>query len=230
MPGMKRRKTREKAPPAPEHAVDRAGSMKRRAFLERGIARLSEAGVREADSRMARVAKRWIRPPFALPELDFLLACTRCSACIESCPHGVVFALPKRLGPTFAGTPALDLLNHACRLCDDWPCVTACEPGALRTNAEVNGNGFPKLGVASIDVDRCLPYQGPECGACEASCPVPGALHFENERPNIDAGICVGCGACREACIVEPKAVLLRPPDDREAPRLCADAATCDPV
>lgn len=186
--------------------------MKRRAFLERGIARLSEAGVRELDSRVADIARRWIRPPFALPELDFLLACTRCSACIEACPYGIVFQLPKTLGPTFAGTPALDLLNHGCRLCEDWPCVSACEPGALATGADagIGSAGLPRLSAASIDVDRCLPYLGPECRACESSCPVPGALRFDNERPHIDGDTCVGCGACREACIVEPKAVLLR--------------------
>jgi ferredoxin-type protein NapG len=187
--------------------------MKRRTFLNHGVAKVSAAGVREADACVARMASRWIRPPFAIVEIDFLLACTRCGACTEACPHGVVFALPNRLGPAFAGTPALDLLNRGCHLCDAWPCVAACEPDALRHHPGLADGGeqiLPKLAVARIDADRCLPYRGPECGACEGSCPVPGALRLNGERPVIDEDVCIGCGLCREVCIVEPKAVMLR--------------------
>ena len=69
-------------------------------------------------------------PPFAVDELDFLLACTRCDKCIEACPHDVLFKLPARTGLQAAGTPAMDLLNRGCHLCRDWPCVAACEPDA----------------------------------------------------------------------------------------------------
>jgi len=62
--------------------------------------------------------------------------------------------------------------------------------------------------VASIDERSCLPYLGPECGACADSCPVAGALQWpDGRKPVIDQDLCAGCALCREACIVDPKAV-----------------------
>lgn len=185
--------------------------MDRRDFFKRGFGKATEAAVKVADKRVSERAKRWIRPPYAIPELDFLLACTRCNACIEACPHDVIFSLAARLGADVASTPALDLLKKGCHLCEDWPCVNACEPKALVIN-EPNENGaisLPKLAMAEINTSVCLPYSGPECGACETACPVKGALVFEHERPTVDPEVCVGCSLCREACIVEGKAITI---------------------
>ena len=193
--------------------------MDRRAFFRRGLTRASQAAVDGAEALARRNAAHWIRPPYALDELEFLLSCTRCSACIEACPHGVVFALPARRGAKVVGTPALDLLNHGCRMCEDWPCVTACESGSLRLPKpethpadpeQCDPIEAPRLAVATIDTAACLPWSGPECGACRGSCPVLGALTWEREKPRIDPEQCTGCGLCREACIVEPKAVTIR--------------------
>lgn len=182
--------------------------MQRREFFRRGLGKVGEVSVRAADARVTRRASRWVRPPYALAELEFLLACTRCGACTEACPHHVVFALSVSLGADVAGTPALDLLRRGCHLCDDWPCVAACEPGALtRERAGPEGVGLPVLARVSIDTGSCLPYLGPECGACKGSCPVPGALAWEMEHPVIVDGLCTGCALCREACILEPKAI-----------------------
>jgi ferredoxin-type protein NapG len=186
--------------------------MDRRTFFRRGLKEAAEVAVKHADAQVSKRAGHWIRPPFALAELEFLLACTRCGECAVACPHGVVFLLPARLGAQVLGTPALDLLTKGCLLCEDWPCVAACEPGALRLP---EGNDDeprppPRMAVVSIDTQSCLPYSGPECGVCAASCPVPEALLWEGERPRIDPGVCTGCALCREACIVEPKAVHIR--------------------
>jgi len=181
----------------------------RRGFFRQVAHKAGKTVVEQADSQVARRAAHWIRPPYALDELEFLLACTRCNACVEACPHQTIFPLPARLGVQFAGTPALDLINKSCHLCEEWPCVSACEPGAL-VLPEVDGEApvpMPVLARAQIDTERCLPWQGPECGACASSCPRPGALRWENWRPVIDAELCVGCGQCREACVVEPRAV-----------------------
>jgi len=181
----------------------------RRAFFRQVAHKTGETLVQEVDRQVARRAAHWIRPPYALDELEFLLACTRCNACIEACPHQTIFPLAARLGVKFAGTPALDLVNKSCHLCEDWPCVSVCEPGALRL-PELEEDELPpapKLARAEIDTERCLPWQGPECGACAASCPQPGALNWDRCRPVIDAAQCIGCGLCREACIVEPRAI-----------------------
>lgn len=182
--------------------------MDRREFFRRSAGKLADKAVQEVEARAVQRASHWLRPPYAKPELDFLLSCTRCSACIEACPHHTIFPLASRLGADVVGTPALDLLNRACHLCDDWPCVTSCEPKALQLpeTADDEVLPLPQLAQAKIDTEHCLPYLGPECGACAGSCPLPDALHWDCERPVITAS-CVGCGLCREVCILEPKAI-----------------------
>ena len=184
--------------------------MDRRDFFRTGVRKTAEIAYRVASESAARRAQRWLRPPFAVEELDFLLACTRCDKCIEACPHDVLFELPARTGLQAAGTPAMDLLNRGCHLCRDWPCVAACEADALKLpEQEEEGRPPPaKLAHVRIDPETCLPYSGPECGACAHSCPVPGALEWEGGlRPVINDDRCTGCALCREACIMEPKAV-----------------------
>lgn len=182
--------------------------MDRRDFFRRSLGKATEVAVKEVDKRVAAKAKKWIRPPFALPELEFLLACTRCNACIDACPHNVIFPLAARLGGDVANTPALDLLTKGCHLCADWPCVNACETNALVIpESDKIEKIIKKLAVAEINTATCLPYTGPECGACESACPVSGALVFESEKPIIKTEFCVGCALCREACIVDDKAI-----------------------
>ncbi len=184
--------------------------MQRRDFLRLGAKKAAEVAGQMASQRLAWQAESWLRPPFAQTELEFLLACTRCDSCVEACDFDVLFKLPANLGPSVAGTPAMDLLNRGCHLCEDWPCVRACEPEALTLPHRDNGAPPPaaKLAGARINPDTCLPYAGPECGACAHSCPVPGALEWEGGvRPVINEEHCTGCALCREACIVDPKAV-----------------------
>ena len=185
-------------------------AMKRRDFFKFGVGKAVETATHLAAGKIAWRADNWIRPPFALSEAEFLFVCTRCDKCIEACPHGVLFKLPERLGRLVAGTPAMDLLNRGCRMCGDWPCVGACDPEALKLPDQEGETPPPvaKLAVARINQDACLPYLGPECGACAEACPVPGALEWEDGvRPVIEPGTCTGCALCREACIVEPEAI-----------------------
>ncbi len=201
-----------------DHPLDR------REFFRHGLKKAAVIAVDAAEASVEARARQWVRPPFALPELDFLISCSRCGDCAQVCPTGVIFSLSARYGATAAGTPAMDLANKACLMCNDWPCVTACEPRALRLplvpvvteegeeeSTEASGIPPPRLARARIDTSSCLPYLGPECGACNNSCPVPGALLWDGPKPRIDPEICTGCGACRVACITEPKSVLISP-------------------
>jgi ferredoxin-type protein NapG len=199
--------------------------MDRRQFFRKGFRNAAKVAISAADQHAAQKASNWLRPPFAIGELDFLLKCTRCDACIEACPHQVIFPLPEARGVTVAGTPALDLLNKGCHLCSDWPCVNACDTGALQLLFNVDDERSEPLGEpqprvlepgdrlsnVSVDTTLCLPYLGPECGACRDSCPV-SALNWEGNKPVIDQNTCVGCGLCREACITEPKSIAIRSP------------------
>ena len=194
--------------------------MDRREFFKNAFRKTTEKVVEYAENKVEQQAQRWIRPPYALNEFDFLIHCTRCTDCIEACPHQVIFPLSKRVGIKAANTPALDLLNKACHLCEDWPCVNACKKDALVFPKvdEETGEGdsetddddktlpLPQLAIARINTQACFPYSGPECGACNI-CPVPGALVWDQQRPSINDEKCVGCGLCREVCIVQPSAV-----------------------
>ena len=176
--------------------------MDRREFLRNSFGKASQAVVKQVDARISERAKHWIRPPYAISEIEFLLACTRCNECIKACPHEVLFPLASRLGADVVGTPAMDLLHKGCHLCEDWPCVEACEPRAL-----LKSDNDLKLARLDINKEVCLPYQGPECGVCESACVVEGALVFEMNRPVINEEKCTGCAMCREACITDPAAV-----------------------
>lgn len=185
--------------------------MNRRAFFKLGVDKTKKTIVKGADSIAKKRASHWIRPPYAIDELEFLLACTRCGDCISACPHQVIFSLSSRLGAQVVGTPAMDLLNKGCHMCEDWPCVTSCTPRALKM-PEIEDDvtpTLPRLAVARIDTKHCLPYSGPECGACNASCPVDQTLVWDMTKPKINPATCTGCGLCREACIVSPKAITI---------------------
>lgn len=211
--------------------------MDRRQFFRKGLKNAADAALSAANKKVSSKAAHWVRPPFAEPELDFLLNCTRCGDCITACPHHVIFPLSIKRGAEVAATPALDLLNKGCHLCEDWPCMSACQTGALQaptapplenpeeknsTNHQENRKNHkqeiestpklapPKLANAAIDQQHCLPYQGPECGACRGSCPIPGTLLWHEEKPTINEQSCVGCGLCREACISQPPAITIK--------------------
>ena len=99
--------------------------------------------------------------------------------------------------------------------------MKASEPNTLRLPDRGDGTppGPAKFALVRIDTNTCLPYSGPECGACADSCPVPGALEWEGGlRPVINEEICTGCALCREACIVDSKAIKITAfiPEDEE--------------
>lgn len=203
--------------------------LSRRSFFSNLLRKTTDFAVRVADAQLAEQEPSWTRPPFALDESSFMAACTRCEACMQACPHGTIITLSDRRGLRVAGTPVLDLFNNACHLCADWPCVVACEQGALKLQPQEEDSPppLPQLAEIRIDTQTCLPYNGPECGACASSCPVPGALVWNQCKPYVVPQLCVGCALCREACIVDPKAVHVRPRHKIAAAKLTPTAAAC---
>lgn len=195
--------------------------MDRREFFTRGASKAAQVITKHATEKARENASHWIRPPFSIDELDFLLACSRCGDCIDACPHDIIFPLSSKLGVKVFSTPAMDLINQGCHLCEDWPCVRACEKDALKLpeisedKKDLKKNDLdnsktkkplPKISTVSINESTCLPYNGPECGACRV-CPVEGAMIWNKEKPSINMALCTGCALCREACILEPKAI-----------------------
>lgn len=145
------------------------------------------------------------RPPGAAPEALFLQRCNNCHDCVTACPHNAIYTLADHV-ELGAGTPVMLPHERPCLMCDGFPCAQACTTGAL-TVPETSA--WP-LGKVRLVESRCLPFLGPECGACGGLCPDGvEALAIRRNRPVIDDEACVGCGKCIEACPVRPGAIEL---------------------
>jgi len=128
-------------------------------------------------------------------------------ACVEACPQRAIHTLTEGAG-LGAGTPVMVPDSRACTMCEGFPCVKACDDGVL---LPFEGSAWP-LGTVVVDPTRCLPFLGPECGACRGMCPGDvDALKIVRNRPVIDEERCVGCGLCIEACPTRPAALELMP-------------------
>lgn len=145
-----------------------------------------------------------MRPPRAVDEPTFLGGCTRCAACIEACPHDAIIEAPQRLRSA-AGTPMIDPDRQPCMMCDDFPCVDACEPDVLSSMLPVS------MGTARITGQTCLAYNGTTCTVCAEHCPVDGAIEIAEGRPRVVEQQCTGCGVCRHVCPAPENAILLMP-------------------
>ena len=144
------------------------------------------------------------RPPGAIDELQFMAGCTRCSDCIEACPHDAIVKAPGRLGH-LAGTPVIEADNAACMMCDDFPCILSCEPGVLIDSIP------PIMGTARVTTQLCLAHHQTTCTVCSERCPVDDAISVRDGKPIINEETCTGCGVCRYVCPAPENAILLMP-------------------
>ncbi|MGB7326734.1 MAG: 4Fe-4S dicluster domain-containing protein [Rubripirellula sp.] len=144
------------------------------------------------------------RPPGAIAEQQFLTGCTRCGDCVSACPHDAIRNASDRLGP-IAGTPVIEADTSACMMCEDFPCIAACEPGVLV-------DSIPKImGTALVTQHLCLAHHGTTCTVCSERCPVAGAITVTDGKPTVNEEACTGCGVCRYVCPAPENAILLMP-------------------
>lgn len=194
-----------------EQGVNRRDFFKS-AFVELTKAVLEFSGAKGEGSPQRR---NYLRPPGAVEEGLFNTLCTRCDACIKICPHLCIRGSDSE-SETGAkvGTPIIRPQEAACRLCHDFPCITACKDGALRPVGDIRK---VKIGVALIDRRRCLDYAGEQsspCQQCYLQCPLKDeAIILEGPGPVVLAEKCVGCGICENVChtVNPPSAVRVFP-------------------
>ena len=162
-----------------------------------------------------------IRPPGALPEDQFLAACTRCGLCVRDCPFNTL-RLAKVGESVAVGTPYFVAREVPCEMCQDIPCVPACPTGALdRSLTRIND---ARMGLAVlIDQEACIAFLGLRCEVCYRVCPViDKAITLDrhaNERtgkhamfiPVVHSDACTGCGKCEKSCILEEAAIKVVP-------------------
>ncbi len=162
-----------------------------------------------------------LRPPGALPEGDFLAACTRCGLCVRDCPYDMLHLAEMGEDPPM-GMPYFYARKAGCEMCEDIPCVPVCPTGAL--NHDLTDINDARMGLAVVsDKETCIAFLGLRCEVCFNICPIRGeAITLErrhNERtgkhalfiPVIHSDACTGCGKCEEACITEEASIRVLP-------------------
>ncbi len=134
-----------------------------------------------------------LRPPWAVAEEDFTANCSRCGDCIKVCPTTIIHKGD-------AGFPEIDFQRGECTFCGD--CAAACPTGVLR---RMDDEARPWR-VKAVIQDACITYSGVMCQVCQEQCEA-GAIAFPLVAgrvpvPELDAGLCSGCGACVASCPV----------------------------
>jgi MauM/NapG family ferredoxin protein len=185
--------------------------MKRRAFL-RDLTVAAAAAVAPPAVGARTAGHRYLRPPGALVEEEFVARCIHCGQCGEVCPNRCINYFGVGNGLSSLDTPYIVPREQACILC--MKCGEACPTGAIQgipREAEAILSRV-KMGSAQVDESLCLSYQGKTCGVCYRACPLPdiairvGML----EQPHVLAA-CVGCGLCERSCIQIPQAIRIIP-------------------
>lgn len=146
-----------------------------------------------------------LRPPGAQDERRFTSLCIHCEKCREICPHGALRTLGVEHGAAAMRTPTLDFHRGWCDACeeanDGHPlCAEVCPTRAIEIPVGVQAKDLV-MGLAVINEDWCLAYQGRNCKVCIEACPYDALVYDESRRPVVDLDACNGCGLCEHVCI-----------------------------
>jgi ferredoxin-type protein NapG len=170
----------------------------RRRFLKDSvwsIARTAQEFVKHRDAPSdapVPVVQRndWLRPPGAVTETLFMERCTRCGDCLKACPYGSIKS------HAVDGYPIIVPDETPCWLCEDLPCIGACETDAL---LPVETLEAVRMGLAQVSHRDCTAGQG--CHACVSRCPTEAlSMDFVALRLEVAKERCVGCGLCEQTC------------------------------
>jgi len=172
-------------------------------------------------TQQARATPFAIRPPGALAEEDFNARCIKCGQCVDACPYDTLNLATADSGIPI-GTPYYIPRETPCYMCEDIPCVPVCPTGALDHALENIDDS--RMGLAVIDIENCLSWQGLRCEICFRECPVQGtAITVEHHPrriskhamfvPLVHSDACTGCGICEKACPTQKAAIRVLQPD-----------------
>jgi ferredoxin-type protein NapG len=162
-----------------------------------------------------------IRPPGSLAESDFNARCIKCGQCVDACPYDTLKLATADAGIPI-GTPYFIPIDIPCYMCEDIPCLKACPTGAIDPALENIDDS--RMGLAVIDIENCLSWQGLRCEICHRECPVKDkAITVEHHPrrlskhamfvPLVHSDACTGCGICEKVCPTQKAAIRIVQPD-----------------
>lgn len=179
----------------------------RKTFLRQGLFLLFKPLAGAIEEKVQNMSPGVIRPPGALPELEFLAECTKCDLCMKACHQGAIKLADESRGLAI-GTPIIVPRETPCYLCDDMVCITACPTRALQPIEKP----AVRMGLAVINTSACLAYRGQDCDYCHARCPFPDvAIYMKEGKPVVVADKCTGCGICEYYCVTTRPSIAIMP-------------------
>ncbi len=213
--------SRAPSTPAPEIATsNKVTNRERRTFLAKTLVGISGAVALspnvfadegDAESEYQRSSTP-ITPPGSRGVKEFLDRCTACHLCVSACPTSVLQPATLEYGLLGFLKPHLDFsrsfCNFECRRCSE-----VCPNGAIRL-LDLATKQTIKIGEAEFIRELCVVItNGTDCAACSEHCPTKAVFtkpHGENLRlPEVNAELCIGCGACEHSCPVKPKKAIV---------------------
>lgn len=138
---------------------------------------------------------RYLRPPGARPEKEFLASCIQCGQCAQVCPYRSI-KLQTGLNLFDSGTPQIFPPDVPCYLC--MRCSPVCPSGALE---DVSIDDV-RIGKARLDQKTCFTWLDTVvCRSCFENCPLKGsAIVLERGIYPAVTDKCTGCGVCEYVC------------------------------
>lgn len=187
---------------------------KRRQALQTAAGVLAGVALAGLEPNQSRQPSQLIRPPGARLT-DFEEKCMRCGECVRVCPtQGLQPSLLEGGWQNLFTPRLMPRLGYCSYNCD--ACVRTCPTGAIPAISKEQKQA-EKIGLASINTDRCLPWAYDTlCSVCEEMCPLPQkAISLEEVpvtavdgsnriifRPQVHRELCIGCGVCEYHCPV----------------------------
>ncbi len=163
-------------------------------------------------------AKGLVRPPGAVPEMNFLSKCVRCGECMTACPTNTLQPIWLNAGFPAMFSPAIIPRRGFCDpQCHE--CANVCPTDAIRSIRK-SDRIWAKTGTAQIIREKCLAWEFKKsCMVCDEVCPYD-AIEFLKEKgnkvavPHVKENKCAGCGYCEHYCPVKNQAAIVVTPMD----------------
>ena len=190
----------------------KSAGLTRRGFVGALSGGIAAVPVLRTNFARAEGLLRFVRPPGAGEEEEFLARCLRCGECMKVCITGGLQPVLLEAGLEAMWTPKLvpriGYCEYNCTLCGR-VCPTEALP---RLNEKEKHETV--LGTAFFDRNRCIPWaENRNCAVCEECCPTPTKsivlrdTGLKDEvtgeplrRPFVDTEVCIGCGLCEHKC------------------------------